>query len=86
MKEKTEILLTQFWVIIYIIREFNFCKNLRIQFFFKKIRNISLTQFWAIIYIISEFNFMNKTNTLLVQFWVIIYITSEFNFCQNLRI
>ena len=36
MKEKTDILLTQFWVIIYIISEFNLCKNLQIQFFKKK--------------------------------------------------
>ena len=50
--KKAETLLAQFWVIIYVISEFNFYEK----------RNALLVQFWAIICIISEFNFMKKTN------------------------
>ena len=46
--KKSQTLLAEFWVIIYITTEFNFMK---------KTTNTLLVQFWAIIYITSEFNF-----------------------------
>ena len=57
--KKTETLLTQFWVIIYITSEFNF---------YEKKTETLLTQFWVIIYITSEFKSYKKTKTLLDQF------------------
>ena len=48
--KKTETLLVQFWVIMYITREVNFMK----------ITKNLLVQFWVLSYITSEFNFCKK--------------------------
>ena len=50
--KNTKTLLTQFWVTVYIISEFNIMKKI----------NSLLTQFGVIIYIISEFNFYGKNS------------------------
>ena len=69
--KKRKTLLTEFWAIIHIASELNFCKNLK-NLFFKKNINTWLAQFWIMIYVTSEFNLVKKSNTLLVQIWTLI--------------
>ena len=53
-EKKTETLLIQFWVIIYVISEFNL----------KEKANALFTQFWTITYITSESNFCKNLRIL----------------------